>query len=593
VRKLVSFDSIRENIKNNARLWTALWILLILNIITVLALTRGFSLLWVIMILLITGLGIIGIQSLAQEQQLPEDLLAPELKADLDAMMEEMRPLCDDIFTRKIEEVTSPIIENLTRDFTRGLEWLWEDGDNFLEQVEECITRTLSALNLVDSLSNEKSQLAKQIQEHFLMLGGVVGNMHRSRENSFLDLDSFLQGKVDDFKKSMEKEKDIFYDYIYKLLGQQVRLQEKNENEDITDYFNVYKLGEQFSVIMDKTMEGRLQLFQDSIIRELENFSADVVGGMQKNTLKIHNIFREIEVLLDRLINDYRGGNDLIVRRLEESIEEVKGVKEKSGDILVTLAWQDILVEKRWHDITEKLYTVKDKVLECVEPEVINYIRSSLETTIKGFSTMAHNTDNIIVYKSTIDAELIYQLYTGGKLPDIIDNGVYSLLQFVRPVETLVAKCLRLSEEGIRTRRTIRTKIKSGEYQPIFDRLLAVVEADNPALSKHLNDVFPKFFNTFCNSPYIKQKPDNLNQAAWVLFLELIHKPSHNENLYLLAGSLLVIHILRNKHLHPLKNTPIDLQAEDDLVDMRYAALKAIGLVINLDVKGMARLNYS
>ena len=589
---MFSIDSIKDSIKNNTKLWIALWILLILNISTVLALSKGFSFLTGFIIIIVAILGIRLIQNQAREVLVAEDVIPPEFKAELDAMMDEMKPLCDEIFTQKAEEVTSPIIENLNKDFTRGLEWLWEDENSFLEQIEECVSQTASILNLVDSLSDEKSKLAKQIQENLVLLNGIVSNMRRNKENSFLDLGDFLQGKVEELKKDTEKEKDIFYDYIYKLLGQQLKLQQEDEIEDISEYFNVYKLGEQFSVIMEKTLEGRLLSFQDAIIRELENFSADVVGGMQKNTLKLRNILQDISELLERLQNDYRGDNNLLFRRLAEAEEKIKEAEEKAADILVTLAWQDILVEKRWQDISEKLYAMKDRVLENVDSEVINYISSSLDNEIKEFSVISHNPENMVFYKSVVDAELIYQLYSGDKLTDIITNGVYSLLQFVRPVETLINKSLRLSEEGLKIRRTIRAKVKAGEYQPLFNRVVQVVEQDNPAIAKELDDVFPKSFNAFCNNPYIKQKPDNLNQAAWALFLELINNPGHDDDLYFLVGLLAEIHILRNKYLHPLKNTPIDMQYDDDLEHMRYAALKSMDLILQMNIRGITRLNF-
>jgi len=589
---LFSIDSIKDSMKNNTRWWIALWILVILNVSTVLALSRGFSFLTGFIVVLVTLLGIMAIQNQTREIPLPEDIIPPEFQAQLDAMMDEMRPVCDNIFTQKVEEVTNPIIENLNKDFTRGLEWLWEDGNDFLEQMDECINQTASILNLVDSLSDEKSKLAKQIQENLVLLNGVVVNMRGNKENSFVDLGDFFQDKVDELKKETEKEKDIFYDYIYKLLVQQIKLQQEDEIEDISEYFNVYKLGEQFAVIMEKNLEGRMLTFQDGIIRELENFSADVVGGMQKNILKLRNTLQDIAELLERLQNDYRGENNLLYRRLAEAGEKIKETEEKSADILVTLAWQDILVEKRWQDISEKLYAIKDQVLENVDSEVINYISSSLDNDIKEFSTIAHNPENMVIYKSVVDAELIYQLYSGDKLRDIITNGVYPLLQFVRPVETLISKSARISEEGLKMRRSIRAKVKAGEYQPLFSRVVQVVEQDNPTITKQLDNVFPRSFNAFCNNPYIKQKPDNLNQAAWALFLELIDNPGHDDNLYCLVGLLVVIHNLRNKYLHPLKNTPIDLQYNEDLEHMRYAAFKSINLILNMDIKGVTRLYF-
>src|SRR5690606_23005174 len=128
----------KDSIKNNTNLWMALWILFILNISTVLALSRGFSFLTGFIMVVITVLGLMAIQNQVREIQVPEDIIPSELQAELDAMMEEMRPLCDRIFTQKVDEGTGPIVENLDKDFTRGLEWLWEDGNDFLDQIDEC-----------------------------------------------------------------------------------------------------------------------------------------------------------------------------------------------------------------------------------------------------------------------------------------------------------------------------------------------------------------------------------------------------------------------------------------------------------------------
>lgn len=81
-------------------------------------------------------------------------------------------------------------------------------------------------------------------------------------------------------------------------------------------------------------------------------------------------------------------------------------------------------------------------------------------------------------------------------------------------------------------------------------------------------------------------------QAAWALFLELINNPGHDDDLYCLVGLLAEIHILRNKYLHPLKNTPIDLQYDDDLEHMRYTALKSIDLILQMNIRGITRLNF-
>lgn len=580
---------LRTSINKNPNLWTIVWILIVLNIFMLLALSSELSLLLVIVLTLLGLVGVGIIRSMAESSSAGNHKIPAEFKAKIDELMADIRPLCDEIFTKKIDEFIEPVLEGMNRDFSQGLSWLWEDGEQFIVKVDDGINQTASMLRLIDSLSDEKCRVANQLNIDIDLLRAVVKDIRNNKEKNFTELKELLQNKVDELRTGMEKEKDIFYDYIYNLVIEQVK---NNESDiDITDYFDTYKLGEQFGVILDKSMETRMVAFEESITSELENFSASVVGKLQKNMLQLTNIFKEMIDLLDHLIDECKKESTLLLRRMNECRRQIEELQEQSGDIMITLAWQDILVEKRWQEIAEKLYIIKDKVLENVDEEVIKYMNEVVEKEIPGFTGFARTTETALFYKSLVDSELIYQLIIGDKLMDIIENGVNGLLYYIRPVEFLVVKSLKLSIDGIKNRKMLKEQVKNDKYRQNFDKVKQVISEKNPALLSYIEGVYPRDFYTFCNNPYIKQRPGNFNQAAWMVFMELIHNDNNNDELYFLVGILLVIHKLRNKHINPLKSIPVNLEDQDELEHMRYACYQTISIILSNQVDGVVKIS--
>lgn len=577
----------RKSLRVNTNLWLALWALILLNLFSALAFSRGFSLLVLTIILLV---GVVGGLYIKHLSSLPEDedYSEIELGEEMAGLMDEIRPFCDQVFSRELERMVGPVIDNIHRDFSRGLEWLWEDADQFTDQVDSSIGNIESNLNLVDVLGEEKVRLVGQISERLISLSLAAEDMRRAREDDFVQLQQFLEQCVDELKASMEKEKELFYDYVRKLIGQAMS---QDDTYDVREYFDLEKLGQQFGVIVEKTLEARLLAFQDMIVQELESFSADVVGRMQKNTLRFLNVFQEIEDLLEKLRHDCRGDSGLLQRRLEDSSTQVQELVERSGDIMVTLAWQEILVEKRWQEISERLFSVRERVLQSVDEEIVKYIGEQLETDIPALAVLVRTSENAVFFKSLVDAELIYQLYRDDKLLNVIENGVYSLLQFIRPVEMLVSRFVRFSEEGINMRKALKQGAKASEHQQIFDRVVQVTDSHNPVLVPYLEGLYPKSFINFCNNPHIKQRPDNMNQAGWALFVQLVNNPQQPEDVYFLVALLLVLHRLRNRYIQPLKSLPIQLDDDRDLNCARLAAFRAINILLSTPLKGLVRIH--
>lgn len=525
-----------------------------------------------------------GVIKLSAGSRLDGQVLQSPHPAQDDKIMVEIKVLCEDLFESEIIRITDPVVENIQQDFSRGISWLWEDRQDFVDRVEKFVGEYLPLPALINSLDDEQAKLVKNLNKALENLALLLEEIKSGREQDFLNLKQLVNLKVDDLKKTLRNEQDIFYDYVYKLIQVQIRNQEQDEEFDIAEYFNDNKLGEQFCMNLSQSLEARLLVLQDLIIRELESFAADVVGKMQNNALQLMNNFKNINEVVPRLIEESRDEDNTILIRLQLCLNKAGSLQDEAEEIMLTLAWQDILVEKRWQDVQQKLFSVKDKVNENVDEDVLNYISSILETEVPAFAGLVKTSDNAVFYKSLLDAELVYQLFEGEKLTEVIKNGVYSLLQFIRPLDILVKKSVRLSEEGSNKRKLVKARIKLDSYQSRFDKVREVMENRNRALAAYLEEIYPKAFYTFCNNPYIKQKPENLNQAAWCLFLDL-NDDSFDETIYFLVGLLLIIHQLRNEYIHPFKPLPLDLEDGDEIGYMRYAAYQAIEILLSIDLK--------
>ncbi|MGE5390527.1 MAG: hypothetical protein ACM3PE_05625 [Deltaproteobacteria bacterium] len=582
-------DRLRDSIRKNDYLWMAVWLLVVINIWFIIFLKQDdFKFIILLGFILLAVLGIWIIKRFSASPGVEEEP-ASEYDYRIRDFIHDVRPVCEKIFEDEISDLTRPIIEGIRGDFSTSLSWLWEETDDYIAQVEGAITRLKLLTTPLDSLNETKTSLVQQLHTDCELLSNSVRNMHRSKENSFMDLEEFLDSQVFVLKNDMEKEKDVFYDYINRMLS---RLSKNKDDIDIDEYFDMDKLSQQFRVILEKALDARQMAFQDSVIRELENFSGDIVGQMQKNANQMFNTFQDIVEVLEHMKQENWDATNLSLRQLNECLYQSDGLREKSSEIMLTLAWQDILIEKRWQEMSERLFVIRERVKANVEEYVAGFISNKLNGDYQGFSAIAGNMENSVLYKALVDAELVYELYKGDKLTNIIEDGIYSLLQFIRPVEAVAGKSIRLTEDGIRTLKSMKNDIRSGEYQALFDKVKSAVNEYCPEAAPYLKDVYPRTFYAFSSYPYIKQKPDNLNQAAWMVFLEITRNHNYDEEVYLLVGLLLAIHQIRNQYIHPLKNLPLELEDMDDLEAVRLAALKAVSLMATHEFRGLSKLNF-
>ncbi len=582
-----NLSKVKTNLKNNFNLWMALWFLLLLNAYTFIVLIYGFSWGLTIFFLILVLLGM-GLLRLVIQDESQELITLPELKASISGLMREITPLCDDIFIREANRAINPITEELEKEFSKGLNWLWENIDTFLSQIVEHIDELESVSQLISSLSSEQDALLTEFNGTILGINEVVLQVQQTKADDLTMLLDKLDFQKDNLMETMESEKEVFYQHIYNIL---LEHSEKEDDFNPVEHFNTYKLGEQFAELVNKSFQEKAEEFNDIAIEHLAEFSSDIVGRMQKNMANLLNALRDNQAVLDRLLYDCKGESHLLLRRIDELLVKNNNIQEKASEILVTLAWQDILVEKRWQEVKNTLYLERDLVQNSVEQEVLDYIKELVEQQIPGISYNVKQAEGALFYKSLLDAELIYQIYRGQKLSDILDNGVKVLMQFVRPVEILAQNSVRLYEQGVQMRKGLRQGVKSGEYDEVFQKVKNLTAGGNAQISAYIADIFPREFYAFLNSPYIKKKPENLSSAAWSIFLSLLGNDAGDE-IYSLTGLLLLVHTLRNKYINPLKNELIELQDDVDIEIMRDSVYLIINLIMRNELRGTISLTY-
>lgn len=585
----MSFGSrLRNSLYHNNNLWILLWFLILINALAFIALAGRFSLFLLAIFLVAALAGAMFIKMFAYNE-IDKDIYG-QVDVRVNELMQEIKPLCEEIFQREVDAAVTPLLEEIYEDFEKNLEWFWEAGQSFAREIDKNISDIRPVLKIVRTSSDERYKLVNKLGENIDVLANVTYELRHIPERNRDELERFIEDKANALKKGLNTEKDIFYDYVYKILIQQIK--EYGDETDITQYFDTYKLGDQFTGILKKSLENRLSIFREEIAVDLTNYSADLVGKMQKFTLRIMNILDDVNTDLLRLIEGGKNESTLALKRLRELSAEAAELKEKAGEIMLTLAWHDILVERRWQNLKEQLYILKDRLISSIDQDLLEGIKQIVEQKVPGISYNIQTSRQALWYKNLLEAELFYQVFKEKKYSDLVDNGVYPLLFFIAVLEELAISSIKIGEEGLRLKRNLKKEARSEEYKNIFQYIKEMVGKEEAGLETYLADVFPHMFYNFCNNPYVKMVPDNLSIAAWALFMLLITHETGENDIYLLIGFLLIAYKVRNSYIDPLKNEPLPLENNAELEYIRCVCYRAAGIISLQKLNGKVRMSF-
>lgn len=579
---------IRKSMYHSSSLWILLWLLVLVNILAFLALADMFSYPLFFVWLGLAFIGIVFIKALAYSEEV--QYVSREIEGKVQSLMQEIKPLCEDVFEREVNAFIKPLLDEIYEDFEENLRWFWQAGEDFSREVAKHINEMRPVLKIVRSGNEERYKLINKLGDNIELLANINGELDVLPVRNIDDLDRFLTNKSRSLKEALNNEKEIFYEYIYKLLMEQVKGQ--TADEDITQYFDVYKLVEQFTGILQKSLESRIKMFREEMAGDLANYSADLVGKMQKLTLRIMNILEEINDNLLRLIESGKNESALVLKKLNELYAASTALKERAGEIMLTLAWHDVLLERRWQKMKEELYLLKDKIKADVDEGLMSGIKQIVEQEVPGISYRVNTPKQAVWFKNMLEAELFYQLFKEKRLAGVVDNGAYPLLLLVAVLEDLVLGSIRIGEEGLRIKRDLKREVKNEAYAGIYEQIKELIRSHREGLEIYLEDVFPRLFYAFCNNPYVKMNPDNISLTPWYLFMGLIAGSTKNENISFLTGCLLIAIRLRNKYIDPLKNEPQYLENEEELDYMRDILYRAVAVVAFEELEGIVRMKF-
>lgn len=578
----MKMTALKKNIAENNKLWILVWILFVLNVTAMFIIAYEISLLMVFLLIFIALFGFLYIKSLANFKREEERYeLEKEVNNDVESLMQKIMPVCDDVFLTETKMITEPVIAAVREDFSNNLSWLWEDGDFLSHRLREGIQEIEFFIQLINALNNDSLKYAKKLEDSRNVLLQAIDDIEMMRENDDEALKIFLKEREENLMKSLEKEKIIFYDYVQKILLSRM-LNSEEDNSNLIDYFNVNKLAEQFSVVIEKSIQARLDNFEGMIIINLEDFSAGIVGKIQKSTLHVVTELKHIEEIADIFIDDFREKKGKQGKELIDCKEKIIQLREEVNDMMLTLAWQDILIEKRWQGVEKKLVYVKESVKENVGEDVLDYMDELMDKEVMDFKHRSEKMGLTTVYNALLGSELVYQIYESQSLLDIIEDGVYSLLQYIIPVNLMVCRVVNFGESDKRRLKNIRNDIKNDKNQAVFNRVYQMVKDYQADCTTYIDNLYPQSFNGFCNNPYLQHKPENLQQAAWMLYVSLLDEEDLEDDAYLLPGLLLCMHELRNRYIHPLKSQPVLIKDYREIVLMRSICYKCINIIIEM-----------
>ena len=149
----------------------------------------------------------------------------PDVDADLHLrlqdLMEEIRPYCEEVYDKKVDRFLEPIEQDYQQRFSMGLSWLWEKVNDFYMQVEHSAQEGRSIFQLIDASNEDKMKMVERLQEGTHQVLAIMQDVQKRRFDDEDDIRKRLQTKTSEFRQSMEREKQYFYEYVYKMLLEQ------------------------------------------------------------------------------------------------------------------------------------------------------------------------------------------------------------------------------------------------------------------------------------------------------------------------------------------------------------------------------------
>lgn len=114
----MSFGSrLRNSLYRNNNLWILLWFLILINALAFIALAGRFSLFLLAIFLLAAMAGAMFIKIFGYNETAQD--ISRQVDVKVNQLMEEIKPLCEEIFKREVDAEVIPLQEEIYEDFEK------------------------------------------------------------------------------------------------------------------------------------------------------------------------------------------------------------------------------------------------------------------------------------------------------------------------------------------------------------------------------------------------------------------------------------------------------------------------------------------
>lgn len=557
-----------------------IWILILLNLLIIVWWLVGLSSATLLTFGLLAIAGTIMVLLLTRER--PAFTASESVLEELTAATNDFQPMADKIIEEVWQDKVVPVADAAKTELGKSLEWLEENSRSFARQILNGLAEVQEKLFFSSgvTLSDELYQLQKKMEERVELTQKFLNGLETGRLKSLDELELYSSRQLKQVRESLEHEGKIVEQYLERTLAMQMETRMVDNDEKLVPQME--RMAEQFTVLITSSVDDRVRQLEQVLADMVDELAARAIGAMQKEALSQVSGLRQISGDVEKLWNRPRGPRE----RLEAAGVILQDLRKQVNDTLITLAWEDVLIEKRWEEMLLRLEKVEQELLQDVEAAKLAEVQASLRQELSSLITTEEYPSWL---ELIITAELMYDYYQEGLLIEISGEGSYVVLQFVRAVEEMVRASVALPADLLAQRRQVKDQVREGAYNHVFEQVLAEITKHRPGVKAYLEDVYPNGFYSFCLTPGISYQPSNCGQAAWMLYLYLMTQVQQESEdaarLTLLSGLLLALHTLRNRYVHPSHSTIIipvkDLQ---DIDEARFCTLTAIDLLLQLEL---------
>ena len=552
-----------------------IWILVLINLFVISRWLARISLSLAIIVFTVGFTVTILLTVLSQPRSrttIPEWVLPTVKKA-----MTEFQPVAEEILNYLVTEKTNPLVETARSDLAKNTGWLCESGRRFGQQV-------LNGLNEIKkklfwspgvSLSGELFQLQKSVEERVVVVTDFLDSLDVFVARVSDELELAISRNLKETWSKLRSQHQIALRYLEELLYAQI--EEWGAEEGDKPVPQMERIGGQYEVLIQPSVNRASEHLQARLFSVVQELSSKVVGRLQRETLAQVNSLEQLAAQVERLLTHPRAPRE----KLGGALELLYQMKQEISDVMMTLAWQDLILEERWRESKQRLTGEAEQLASSLTGDEHADIWGRLEQIIDGWAKTKLQREAPGVISLLTAAEKNYWDFEKGLLSK--EHMATNILQWAAAAEYTASTLVAVSSEVLSYRRLIRDEVRDGKHDAVFEKARGAVLAEIPELEKDMRGLYPNGFYAFCLNPGVGYQPHSAADAAWMLYLRLLFEgkdPEEEPDTCLLIGLLLGLHVIRNRYVQVTDVGLIsDVNDWDDLENMRLASLKIVELL--------------